>query len=76
MEFQLQKLQAELTQVEADLATIRKIKKNPLYEDLKPQFDEITKKLFYKKRRLNLKFNKVYANYLEWADFLASVDYE
>ena len=75
MEFTIQKLSAEISQVEQDIATLTELSNCNIYEELKTDFTELIKKLNTKKRKLNKEFKKVYTDYLEWADFVAGVEY-
>jgi uncharacterized protein (UPF0335 family) len=65
MEFTIQRLSAEISQVEQDIATLTELSNCNIYEELKTDFTELIKKLKTKKRKLNKEFKKVYTDYLE-----------
>lgn len=76
MEFKIQKLNADINQIERDISALTELSNYKIYEDLKSDFDDLIKKLNVKKRKLDKEFKVVYADYLEWADFLAGVSFE
>lgn len=65
LEFKIQKINAEITQLEQDLKALKAMKKTIGYEQFKPDFEVLIKKLITKKRRLNFQFKKLYAELLE-----------
>jgi regulator of replication initiation timing len=75
IDFTLQKLDIEITQLEKDIANLKEMKKMLLYEDLRLEIESLIKKLGYKKRSLQLRFKKTYAEFLEYSDFVSSVEF-
>jgi hypothetical protein len=65
MEFTIQRLSAEIDQVEHDIAILTELSNCDIYEELKVDFAELLKKLNAKKCKLNKDFKKVYNDYLE-----------
>jgi hypothetical protein len=65
LEFKIQKLNAEIIQLENDIKILKEMKKSVNYEQFKTDFEVLIKKLLDKKRYLNLKFKKLYAELLE-----------
>jgi hypothetical protein len=65
LEFKIQKINAEIAQLENDIKILKEMKKSVNYEQFKTDFEVLIKKLLDKKRYLNLKFKKLYAELLE-----------
>lgn len=65
MEFKIQKLNADINQIEQDISALTKLSNYKIYEDLKSDFDDLIKKLNVKKRKLDKEFKVAYADYLE-----------